>query len=456
MRGGRSFLILLVVALGLGGYIYFVESKREPADLASAKKDKVFNSDSSKFEEVEVRAVSGDVTTLKKVNGLWEIAKPEALPTDSSEIGSLLSTLDTLEIQRIVDEHPANPAEFGLAPARFSVAFKVAGEPAMQRLEIGRKTPTGSDLYARVEGQPKVFLISAYLEDSLNKTPFGLRDKTALKFDRDAADALTLEVTGTPTLSFVKKGQDWRFTKPYDAKADFGIVDGVVSKLASAKMTAIETADGTKDLKKYGLDKPQAVATIGVGSTQARMAVGSKKADGALYARDLSRPVIFTVDATLLDDLKKKPDDLRKKDVFEFRPFSALGLDVTIGGKTFTFTKQKAPASTDPAAPAAPDVWKQTKPDAKDLDQSKVTDFLTTMSNLRAESFATTSLSSGEELVLTVRFGDDKAPSTDTVRFRKSGTVAQATLTGESSALVVSTTDFDKALTLIKALTGIK
>ena len=29
MRGGRSFLILLVVALGLGGYIYFVESKRD-------------------------------------------------------------------------------------------------------------------------------------------------------------------------------------------------------------------------------------------------------------------------------------------------------------------------------------------------------------------------------------------------------------------------------------------
>ncbi len=310
MRGGRSFLILVVVALGLGAYIYFVESKREPNDLAASKKDKVFTADSAKFEEVEVHAASGEVTALKKVNGLWEIVKPESLPTDSSEIGSLLSSLDTLEVQRVIDEHPANPAEFGLAPARFSVAFKVAGEPAMKRLEIGKKTPTGSDLYARVEGQQRVFLISAYLEDSLNKTTFGLRDKTALKFDREAADTLTLEVTGSPALSFVKKGTEWRFTKPYDAKADFGIVDGVVSKLSSARMTAIETADGTKDLKKYGLDKPQAVATVGVGSTQARLAVGSKKADGALYARDLSRPLIFTVDATLLDDLKKKPDDL--------------------------------------------------------------------------------------------------------------------------------------------------
>ena len=456
MRGGRSFLILVVVALGLGAYIYFVESKRDTNDLAASKKDKVFTADSAKFEEVEVHAASGEVTALKKVNGLWEIVKPESLPTDSSEIGSLLSSLDTLEVQRVIDEHPANPAEFGLAPARFSIAFKVAGEPAMKRLEIGKKTPTGSDLYARVEGQQRVFLISAYLEDSLNKTTFGLRDKTALKFERDGAETLTLEVTGSPTLSFVKKGTEWRFTKPYDAKADFGIVDGVVSKLSSARMTAIETSDGTKDLKKYGLDKPQAVATVGVGSTQARLAVGSKKADGALYARDLSRPLIFTVDAALLDDLKKKPDDLRKKDVFEFRSFSAQGIDVTVGGKTFTFAKQKAPASTDPAAPPAADVWKQTKPEAKDLDQSKITDFLTTMSNLRAESFATTTLSSGEELVVTARFGDEKSPTSETVKFRKSGSVVHATLAGESSALIVSTTDFDKALGLIKGLTGVK
>jgi hypothetical protein len=31
MRGGRSLLILLVVAVGLGAYAYFVESKRDRA-----------------------------------------------------------------------------------------------------------------------------------------------------------------------------------------------------------------------------------------------------------------------------------------------------------------------------------------------------------------------------------------------------------------------------------------
>jgi hypothetical protein len=42
------------------------------------------------------------------------------------------------------------------------------------------------------------------------------------------------------------------------------------------------------------------------------------------------------------------------------------------------------------------------------------------------------------------------------VKFRKSGTVVHATLAGESGPLIVSTTDFDKALGLLKALTGVK
>ena len=478
---GRSLLILLVLALGLGAYIYFVELEREPADSVSAKKEKVFTVDSATLEEIEVRAASGETTTLKKVNGLWEIMSPERVPTDSTEIGSLLSTIDTLEIQRVIEENPASPADFGLAPARFSVAFKAAGDPAMKRLEVGRKTPTGGDLYARVEGQPRVFLISAFLEDSINKTPFGLRDKTALKFERDAIDALTLEVAGSPTLAFAKKGSEWRFTKPYDAKADFTTVDGIVSKLASTKMTAIEAADGTKDEKKYGLDKPQAVVTLGAGSTTARLAIGGRQSasvpagekpkpsptdktpekpaetpTGPLYARDLSRPMVFTVEATLLDDLKKKPEDLRKKDVFEFRSFSALGIDVTLGGKTFTIAKQKAPAPADPAAPTPPDVWKLIKPEAKDLDQTKIVDFLTTISNLKAESFTEKPLATGEELVVTARFGEEKTPTTETVRFRKSGTIVHAMVTGEGGGLVVSTTDFDRALALIKELTGSK
>ena len=134
------------------------------------------------------------------------------------------------------------------------------------------------------------------------------------------------------------------------------------------------------------------MATVGVGSTRARARRRQRRRPTArLYARDLSRPMVFTVDATLLDDLKKKPDDLRKKDVFEFRSFSAQGIDVHGRRQdVHVRARQKAPASTDAGRAAGrPTSGSRRSPTAKDVDQSKITDFLTTMSNLRADTFAT-------------------------------------------------------------------
>ena len=65
-----------------------------------------------------------------------------------------------------------------------------------------------------VEGQPRVFLISGYLEDSFNKTTFKLREKTILKFERDGADSLSVDRADSPAMAFAKKGSDWRLTKP--------------------------------------------------------------------------------------------------------------------------------------------------------------------------------------------------------------------------------------------------
>ncbi|HEY7475256.1 MAG TPA: DUF4340 domain-containing protein [Vicinamibacterales bacterium] len=460
MRGGKSLLVLLVLALGLGAYIYFVEAKRDLTD-PSTKKEKLFTIDPTKVEEIEVKAASGEVTRLKKNGTEWQIVAPATLEADQSEVSTLLTTFETLEIQRTLDEKPGALKPFELDPPRFSVAVRQAGETAMRRLNVGGKTPTGADLYAMVEGQPKLLLVSSYIEDSLNRTTFAFREKSVLKFPRDTVDALTIEAAGSPTVALTKKGNDWRFQKPVDAKADFGSVDSVIGKVAQAKMKSVVAPEAGKaaaeltpaDLKKYGFDKPQLVTTIGAGSTRATLAIGAKQDDAALYARDLSRPIVFTVDTSLLNDLKKKPDDLRVKDLFEFRTFNALSVDLTYGGQTYTFEKQKN-ASAQQSTTA--EVWKQTKPAAKDVDQTKITDLLTTISNLRVDAFAEKAAASGEDLTVTARHGEAASPATERVVLRKSGGVVHSIRPGEPGAGIVPPADFDKAIALLKELTGAK
>jgi Domain of unknown function (DUF4340) len=451
MRGGRSFLVLLVVALGLGAYIYFVEFKREPD--AAAAKDKVFSVESDKIQEIQIRAATGEATTLKKDGTTWQIVAPETLAADQTAVNSLVSTLQSLEVQRTVDENPAAVAEFGLAPPRFTVSFKAEGDAALHTFEAGNKTPTGADLYARVEGQPKLFLVSSYVEDSLNRKPFDLRDKTILKFTRDGVDAMKIAVPGSPALALTRKVNEWRLDAPIAARADFNAVDGIVGRLYQLQMASIAADEVGADARKYGLDKPQVVVTLGLGSSSASFAVGGKADDTTVYARDLSRPQVFTVESSLVTDLTKKADDLRMKDVFAFRSFSAVGLDIAWSGTTTTFEKQKAEGA-DASTPS--EAWKLTKPEAKDVDQTKMSDFLSNLSALRATSFTDKPLASGEEFDVTARYGDPASPNVEHVTILRSGDVVHAILPGEPGAMIVPNTDFDRALVGFKELSGIK
>jgi hypothetical protein len=509
MRSGKSFLILLVLALGVGAYAYFVESKKDTTAENAAKHPKLVTADSSKVSELEIHSASGDVTSLKKNGDTWQIVAPVQAEADSAEIGSLVSTVTSLESQRTVDEHATDLAGFGLSPARFSVSYKQTGDTAAHKINFGSKTASGSDTYAQVEGQPAVVLVSSYVEDQINRGTFDLRDKSALKVSRDGIDSITIDPASGPKVAAAKKGSDWRLTAPADARADFGAVDGLVSRISNAKMKAIvapgsrppappakdkkDTKDtkGTKDttppeapkpadtakpaeiksatgadtkyseadLKAYGLDKPQAVATIGAGSSTAKIAFGGKYDDTTIYARDLSRPIIFTIDKAVLDDVKKKPDDLRVKEIFEFRAFTATAVDLTYGGVTYSFVKEKAAAPAKPDQSAAPvETWKQTKPTAKDVDQTKLTDLLTNLSNLRSDSFTDKPLTSGEDLTIDVKFGDTSsaggATKEEKVTLRKSGTTAQAVHAGDPGAAVVPAADLDKILAGMKALAG--
>ena len=56
------------------------------------------------------------------------------------------------------------------------------------------------------------------------------------------------------------------------------------------------------DLKKYGLDKPEATVTVRPRQRQRRLWRSAARPDDTVYARDLSKPVVFTVDSALVDD----------------------------------------------------------------------------------------------------------------------------------------------------------
>ena len=158
-----STLILLVVALGLGGYLYFVESERPVAD-ENAKK-KVFTYDAAKINQLQIKSSSGEVTALRKgANDTWTIVQPVEAPADRNSVSDVVTNLANLEEQRVVDENAADLKAYGLAEPRVDVTFHVDGEKEPKRILLGDKTPASSGTYAKLPSSNRVFLVDSALE----------------------------------------------------------------------------------------------------------------------------------------------------------------------------------------------------------------------------------------------------------------------------------------------------
>jgi len=450
MRGGRSLLVLLVIALGLGAYIYFVERERDPAGTEA--REEAFDVQPADIGEITIRAASGESTTLRKSGDAWSLVEPVSAPADNTVVESLLSSLSTMEIDRVIEESPTDLAPFGLEAPRLQVTFTTTGG-AKHQLAMGATTPTSSGMYARVDDNPRLLLVPAFLESTFNKTPFDLRNRRVLDVARDLVDRVTIAPRGATAVDLRRDGVNWRLAAPVEARADFSPADSILSRLATAQMTSIVkegAAPTAAELRAWGLDAPQLTATVGAGSTTATLALGGARDDTSIYARDLARPIVFTVDSSLLADLRKEPADLRVKDIFEFNAFSASTLDVTHAGATTAWAKSTPASGSDPAAQPT---WSRTKPDAGEVNQTALTDLLNALSALRADRFVPQAPSGGDTIDVAVRFGSSDSPSEEHATLRRIGNTVYAVKGGEPGAAVIPAGEFETVLTHLKTLT---
>jgi len=442
MRGLKSTIALIVVLVGLGAYIYFVTWKQPEGAADTAKKqDKVFAGlDSAKIDELRVTSAAGDATTVKKDAGGWQVTQPVTAKADEGEIGSLTSALASTEIVRVVDENPTSLNDYGLSNPRIEVDIKAAGDKDYRKLLVGGKTPTGGDLYAKRNDEKKVFLIPAMQETTLNRTTFDLRDKGLLKFDREKVDGIDV-AAGGKTITIAKDGGDWKLTKPVQTKADFGSVEGLVGRLQTAQMKSIAADQASPaDLKKFGLEKPEATVNLNIGSSRATLLLGGKASDNTVYARDASKPAVVTVESALLDDVKKDADTYRRKDLFEFRPFNATHIELSRNGQTIVLDRVKGQNDK-------PDTWKRVSPSPADVDKEKMDSLLAKLSNMRASSFVESTSKTGlDKPALTVAVKFDEGKKEEKVTFGQSGTDVFAARPGEPGAAKADTADFNDAV----------
>jgi hypothetical protein len=378
MPRGRTILVLLILAAGLGGFFYYdtysLGPRREKAESA---KGRIWTVEPKDVESVTI-ARKGETLRLKRAaDGNWDMLDPVKTRGDRAAVDDMVTGLATARMDREIDPNPAKPADFGLDPPEAEVKLEVKGRAEPLVLRVGSKNPTGVWVYARKGGKPAVITLSESIARDASRPVADFRDRTVIAFDRRNVTGVDLDVNGDQIGLAADEPGKWRIVKPRALRADTDLVAEFLDKLEGAK--AIEFVDDApKSLAPYGLDKPARV-TVWVGRDKDRAArtllvgrpVPEKK--GVYVKREGEPGVILTAEA-VWTVFPKTVAALRDKVVVSYAYDKLAKVEIAHGRETIDLEKEGTG-------------WKLTAPEALRADSGAVTQLLWKIRDLRALGF---------------------------------------------------------------------
>jgi hypothetical protein len=388
---GRT-VAAVVVAAGLFGYIYFVESKKEPkteeGPVPTSKKEKVFTGlDKLKVTSLVLKKRGGESVSAEKKGEAWTLVSPQEVDADAGEIGTLLDALQNLQVDEVVDANATDFAPFGLAEPKVSVSVTAEGASKPFEFDLGDAVPAGSGLFARVPGSPRLFTVSSTLENTLGKSAFDLRDRAVVKVKKDDIKSFELVEKGKSAFKLSRGAEgedDWKIDAPVATRAGRWSADTFLGLIESLRMEKIATENAQpKDLAKFGLGKPARRVVLGLGEEKTvALEVGKKTEDGKVYARDAASNLVAIIPTAVADDLDKGLKGLRAARLLDIATYEVTSLEVASSGSSRTFTKSTVKGKDG----IEQIVWKGTAP-AKDAPDAAVSSAMIGIGGAEAVEF---------------------------------------------------------------------
>jgi hypothetical protein len=332
----RNTLILGLVLVALGSYVYFVEFERAAKE---SKKETLFDFDQNQVQAVTLKYPDREIA-LEKVAGEWRLVRPVEALADESTTKNLIRAIAECEIKKRLDDVPKDLKPFGLDVPDVVIHVKLeSGE--LPEIRVGKTTPVGFSTYIQRADDPKVLLASSAFHSGMEKQVRDLRDKQILRFDE--ADVRKIAVKGPDRDIFlVRAGDDWKIEQPRAYPADASVVRSFLSSLRAVRATDFPD-ENPVDIQPYGLDIPRLSVTLFVGKDEDRkeILIGKEAKEDKLYVKSSSRPTVYEVSDWVYRDLDKKLSDFRDKTVLAFDKEAVTEVAVIPGdGESFTLQRK--------------------------------------------------------------------------------------------------------------------
>lgn len=178
MKLQRTTLILLLLALGLGGYVYFYEIQgATQREEVKQHKRQIFSFEPEQVQSLTVKTKDQTLSFERSKQSSppkWRMTTPSDTPASDASISYLLDLLVSRS-SRTLPIPPAQLGEYGLQPPQASVEI-ILNNQKTHRLILGKPDFNRSFLYAQTDpptqpnGQVDVLLVSTDFENALNRS----------------------------------------------------------------------------------------------------------------------------------------------------------------------------------------------------------------------------------------------------------------------------------------------
>jgi len=355
----KGTLILFVICLLLGGYVYFYEIKGgEQRTKAKEAENQVWKFEANTIQQIDLSSPNLLISAVRQNDRGWILTAPKKYDADSDELNRLAGSAANIRRESVVEPNAADLTRFGLSPARASLKIKTR-DGKQYAVDFGANNPTGSSAYAVIPGKKEVFLVSTAVVSAFEKKTDDLRSHTILSFEQPEVQTLDLR-SAKGDLQLIKDSNDrWWISGEEKVAADSPGIRGILNALSMGQIKSFFN-DAPDEYRNLSFDKPTVDVRLTYGKDKAlkhlvigpakssllkKTQSGSEKsaADGSpaeLYlAKDESRPDLFFIDKETVDKLVKARNDVRDKALASIQRWDVDSVSLTNTRGSFSFSK---------------------------------------------------------------------------------------------------------------------
>lgn len=433
----RNLIILALIVVALGAFIYFHERHQPTTEERRQKADTVFpDLDRDEVAGVEIHNTHGTFRIVKRGEE-WRLVEPIDFPADAPAVSSLLGSLEGLKAERTLAEGEVDPAAYGLDAPSLTVALSTA-DGKTSSLEVGDETALGSNRAVRRTGERSVILVGGWFVRDLDKALDQWRARDLVELGDDEVAALTV-LAGADRIQLVRQGEDWRLLEPLEDVADRDHARNLIADLDALRIE--EFLDNPPPAAELGLEPPAYRITIVRSSGGDPISIdfgASRERDGRTQiACRRNAADLFWVDDRAAIRLAKAPVLWRSRMVAPFDTWDAERLTITAGGRSVTLERKDG-------------MW--VAPGGGEVEYGKVQDRLATLAALEAVDFdlvAPTDPPAGTVELELKAPGDDAEPERLSFSFQRplvEGGLALVRASGRATVMSVAASQVEQIL----------